>query len=181
MAILRSRKLPGGIKVQLVSGEHIIESYNDPNVDSCMVKDSSARFYTFVKGMKLFRIVDDTGKLLLRALLWTTKNKKGQTVRVIDNPYWTDNECWCDCNCGPCKKVQKDRVDLGAKFSELWKEFADSRPTMKDEFTAEVRSGYSGGLPALDTFENLYRENGKLYITTSRRVRDADEEYIDIL
>lgn len=148
--IVRSEQLENGLRAELVDGEDIVESYgNDRYVSSCMSPYyENTILYTYIKGLKLFRIMrgDD---LVLRSLLWKVRDEgEGKTFTLFDGVYtnsYYDNDA---------DRSYFNKINLNTLFTELWPKWGDARRSARTLFV-DLKRGYPETWPYMDTFRYI--------------------------
>jgi hypothetical protein len=159
--ILNSLKLDNNLRVEIVDGEDIVESYkNRKYVSSCMSNLDSweaTKFYTYVKDLKLFRIMRGND-LVLRSLLWTvgTTQKFKEQFTLLDTVYATHTDGT------PHEEQEPNPVsNIRNIFASVWPQFADKRNTAKKVYAKLGKVPRGTDLPYTDTF---------LYITPNHKL-----------
>ncbi|RPI82441.1 MAG: hypothetical protein EHM34_06920 [Nitrosopumilales archaeon] len=170
--ILHEEHFDGKIRLQIVNGDDIMKSYkNCSKVSSCMSEKGRwkrTKFYSYVPDCSLIRLMRGN-ILMLRALLWATKNTKGKTVKVLDGIYYKDYP-------NNCLVMKPSIIGIGDDFLKIWKKFADTRSTYGTKLTVGVNPLPERMLyPSLDTFQYMSKDKTKI----SNHLLDYDGWLLD--
>lgn len=164
MAIIKSKTLKNGYKIQLVSGKHIQESYlNNKYVKSCMgtpVRSKYVNFYVAC-GTRLLRVLDTNGDLILRTLVWTGKDDNGNKIVTLDRVYRKNDRFDWDTNMWSSEAYEI--------FLSHWKDFADVRESARI-INIALKKHPSVGYPYSDTFRYL---NKAMTLLSNRATKDT--------
>jgi hypothetical protein len=144
-------------RFELVNEEDILETYKMRGVPSCMAGENypntqiRLKFYLYVPGLSILRLLDSKNQLKGRALVWYCKNKENQDLTVIDRIY----------------TAPKTRL-AATLFKENWKKFATVRKDTKQHLTIPLKlpKGYKSRHiypPYLDTFRWISPAGTYLY------------------
>ena len=165
--LYKSAQNPDSLNFRIVSGEEIIDWYNEKNYSSGTSSlNSSCMRYSFCKNffeiyvenpdvVKLLILTNNNNKLLGRALLWNTQVKVMDRIYTVkDEKYAFQFKKWATDNGYIWKKEQKWNNTLY---------FTDDIQTSLLNLSVKLENFSCEDYPYLDTFKFLDTKEGILY------------------
>lgn len=155
--ILHSEEIDGYL-LEVVDGKDIARTYCKRGVHSCMVGSTRPRFYEFVEGLRMMRIIRPKKEwwsdnyVVMRALIWKAYYPNGTSTNFLDRVYTSG------------------LPNITTIFNKHWKRFADKR-TSSLILRAKVNPKHGKTLirsfPYMDTF--CYADEGVTELATKYR------------